>query len=776
MRFFGNTSYFSTNDLAALPFQLFGMVFNNSGAATSGVAANISGNALEFQGDAGNPAITSSGASLVNIANDISTGGGATNLVLGGNGGVVTLSGIISGSANLTKSGNHTNFLTSGNNTYSGDTVVTAGLLVGLITNNNVTPFGRGALRLQGGTLSLRADGITNVTPGGGSGYNVIQASNSTGTLNADRFAAPTTNVVYHLNNLSLSNATLGLTSGNGGSIQFEGGISLGGTTAVFNASSGTHVLNGPISESTAGVSLRKIGGARLILNTNGNSIGYTGNTLIDAGQLQVLFTTNNNAPLPGSTLYLRGGTLEVRVTNNLIVGPGAGYDFLVTSNGSTINVDRNTGSTNGTNTVTLNNIFFTNNTLFGQNSTNVGTNLSFTTGNADSIDVRGTIRIASNTLFTVSSNTFFNGLVTESGPGSGGYYLRKFGVGRLFITNGDVVSNTWLGGTVIDQGQLQVNATSNNPANLGPGDLTLRGGTLEIRASNSLVFGPGAAGYSVTLVSNSTINVDRSDTASVSNTIDMNALVIAGNTNGSGTNLTVSGANNYSLRFTGPVTLAGTNGSLTPTTNLIINGLISETGGSQSLNKAGAGRLFLTNGVDHEYTGGTYISAGPLQVNLFTNNATTLGPGAITLRGGTLELRSDTNNTFGAGSGYSATNLTSSTISVDRITTNGLGNTVFLNTISITTNSTLTVNGANGFTLSLKGPLDGPGYSLPSSGPGIVSNNVINTLGGGFLLFSNSFAFYGDNIISGIRFDGGITLDGRVSISNASGTVFLDG
>jgi autotransporter-associated beta strand protein len=953
LRFFGNTNYFSTNDFATPPYQLHQLYFSNSGAASNGNTVTLSGNQLSFYANgATSPGISNFGASFVVINNDIAIT--ATNLNLGGtNGSRVTLNGVISGAASLTKAGTLTNVLTT-QNLYTGDTIVQAGMLQGNITNNNSTVFGNGGvLRLVGGSLALRSD-LTNLVVGPGSGYNVVQGSGSTGVVNVDRLTVGlSTNNIYRLNTLDISNAQFGVTGANGASVVIGGLTSMRGTAAVFNVTAGSLSLEGGISDGGTGVAFRKIGGGRLFLTNQAilGSTAYGGQTFLDAGQVRVVVTNNNHSPLPASTIVLRGGSLEIRTTNtpgtSIIAGPGAGYNFTVAANGSTLDADRifNSG---GTNTIFVNNITFTSNTFgFGVATTNTvpatnltfntatgdtlsvagtvtvlsnalitvpagtasldgaisggsgfylkkagagrlaltngaansftgdtvidagqlqvslsttnqnalgasgnvllrggaleirttntmiagpgsgynftvqsngstinsdrifntggtntvsvnnitfiantntggATNLTFTTGNGNTIRVAGTMTMFNNTLLTVGSNTVLDGLVTDSGSG---FYLRKFGVGRLFITNSEVLSNGWAGGTVIDQGQLQVLATSNNPANLGPGNLTMRGGTLEIRASNNLVFGPGAAGYSVTLVSNSTINVDRFDTTSSGNTIDMNALVIAGNTNGSGTNLTVSGANTYSLRFTGPVTLAGTNGSLTPTTNLIINGLISETGGAQSLNKAGAGRLFLTNGVDHLYTGGTFISAGPLQVNMFTNNATTLGSGPLTLRGGTLELRADTNLTFGAGLGYSPTILTSSTIDVNRITTNAVGNTIFVDSINISsavTNTTsLTVNGGNGFTLAVRpgGTVSGPGgWVLPTVGVGVVSNNnagangPINLLGGGFLLFTNDYKFYGDNVISGTRFDGGVTFDGPVSITNASGTIFFDG
>jgi autotransporter-associated beta strand protein len=774
LRFFGTTNMFVTNDLAN-PFELHGLAFQNSGG--TGSVLSLSGGALRFLlNGAVQPGITNNGTSLVSIANNVEIGSGVTNLNLAGAGGVVTIGGVISGSGSLTKLGAHTNILTSGANTYSGDTLVTAGLLAGVITNDNGTPFGTGSnLRMIGGTLSLRADGITNLVVGGGSGYNVIAVSNNNGTINADRFAAPATNVVYKLNNLIVSNATLGLSSGNGGSVQFEGVTTLGGTTAVFNASSGTHVLNGNIVEANSGVTLRKIGGGTLILNTNGNSVGYSGTTVIDGGNLQVLFTTTSNTVLPGSTVWLRGGALQIRATNSLTAGPGSGYNFMVVSNGSTINADR-IGATAANNVIQIGGITFTNNTVLGQNSALIATNINFSTGNGYTLLVAGAVTIASNAQFSVASNVVFNGVIQESGPGPGGYSIRKLGVGRLFITN-SAVSNTYSGGTFIDQGQLQATADPGNPAPLGQGDITLRGGTLDIRTTNSQAFGPGANGYNVTVQSNtSTINVDRPGAVGANNTIDINNLIISSvTTNTNGVTLAVTGGNGYALRVLGAVTLQ-TNAIFSASTNFIVNGLISDSGGSRTLTKSGVGRMFLTNGVDHQYTGGTLITAGQLQIAGLTNNSTTLGSGPVTLAGGALELRADSNFVFGAGLGYSPVISNSGTISVDRISTNGgVNQIVYLNNIGLS-NGTLTVNGANGYALQLNGQLIGPDFVLDNGANNIISNNVINVTGTGALLFTNPFTIAGANTVSGLRFDNTVTLDGPTTITNAGGTMVFNG
>ncbi len=758
LRFSGSTNYFSTNDFTtSVPFQLFGIVFNNVGAATNGNAVNLSGGALQFLANGSvTPFITNQGISAVNIGNDIDIS--ATNLTFGGNGGILTVGGVISGAANVTKAGSHTNVFTM-QNTYSGDTVIQAGLLRGIVTNNNSTVFGTSStIRPQGGTVAFLTD-TTNVTLGLGSGYNVVQASGNNGVILVDRLTTATSNLVFRLNTATVTNSSLGITANNGSQLIFDGATSVGGTAAVFNVTAGLASLNGAISELNANTAFRKIGGGRLAI-TNGLIPAYTGLTLVDAGQLQVNSTVAAPSPLPGTDIYLRGGTIEFRTTNSQVVGPGAGYNFMVTANGSTINSDRIPTSlaSSGTNTIVLNNITFAPNSVgLGVALTSVGTNLTFTTGSSNTIRVVGTTTLATNTQLSVGGLTIIDGLITDTNGGLGTpFSLRKTGAGRLFITN-TAVSNLYAGGTIVEQGFLQVNATSNNPANLGSGNLTLRGGTLEIRTTNSQAFGPGA-GYAVTVITNSTISVDRFGTAATGNNIDLGPVTVS-QVSTTATTLTINGANAYTLRV--PSISFNTNLTLAiAATNLIVTGSLAESGGSFSLTKTGVGRLTLTNGVDQSYTGGTFINGGFVQVSAVTNNPQPLGTGIVGLNGGTLELRSDLNTTWGSGLGYNlrVTNG-GGTVDLNRINTTGGSNVFFVNNIEITTNTgTLTVTGNNSDVLMLNGSVVGsvsgvPQYTLSSSAANnVISNNIIQITGNGALVFTNQFTFKGSNSVSGLR------------------------
>jgi len=184
-----------------------------------------------------------------------------------------------------------------------------------------------------------------------------------------------------------------------------------------------------------------------------------------------------------------------------------------------------------------------------------------------------------------------------------------KDGSGTWFIS-GISFDNTYSGGTTVKNGRLIVTPDGNtrlNPSLLGSGDVTLEGGTIWFRATGTanttaetITFG-----NKIVVAGNATIQVERLGSAAANKTIAMDSLSIGANT------LTVTGANNYDLSFTGATTLTG-NATLNPTTApLTLAGAIGETGGARSLTKSGSNTLVLS--AENTYSGDTTISAGTL-------------------------------------------------------------------------------------------------------------------------------------------------------------------
>jgi len=225
------------------------------------------------------PLYFSNGSQLTTTV-DTSGGSGITNsmvLLLDGtiNAGYnMLLSGVISGSANLIKAGN-SNLVLSGVNTFSGNTILSAGKLV--LSNS---------LALQNSTLLCNnmtantnvafAAGITNFTLGGISGTNNLALINQAGSAI----------------NLSVGN-NLGIGS------RYDGMLSGGrGFTKICNSRftlTATNTFTGSTTIS-AGV---------LELGTNG-AIAASGSLTIGAGAQLTIGNTNNAIP-DGANLVLNG-------------------------------------------------------------------------------------------------------------------------------------------------------------------------------------------------------------------------------------------------------------------------------------------------------------------------------------------------------------------------------------------------------------------------------------------------------------------------------------
>ena len=291
----------------------------------------------------------------------------ARAITLGSGGGTLdtnsfssTLSGVISGTTGLTKTGTGTLTL-SGTNTYSGGTAVSAGTL-SISSNGNLGSGGTVALQ-NGTTLAFTAGGTYShaITVTGdptfdvASGQTVTQsgviADGSTagdvtktgsGTLvlaGANTYTGGTT---VSAGTLQLSGSgTLGSTSSalavDGGTLDLGGASqtvgSLAGTGGAIALGSGTLTVNQSTDTTYAGAisgtgGLTKTGTGTLILDGVNT---YTGGTTVAGGMLEVGDINTPSARIAGNVTVdssgtLRGhGTVGGSVTNDLggIVAPG---------------------------------------------------------------------------------------------------------------------------------------------------------------------------------------------------------------------------------------------------------------------------------------------------------------------------------------------------------------------------------------------------------------------------------------------------------------------
>lgn len=205
--------------------------------------------------------------------------------------------------------------------------------------------------------------------------------------------------------------------------------------------------------------------------------------------------------------------------------------------------------------------------------------------------------------------------LGTVSGPGM----LTKWGSGTLVIDN---TSATWMGGTSIRQGTLQLGRSGSNgllPGTLAnPSSVVISAGaTLRFNRGSSKSFFDiisGAGGITVANTPTATVRLVSANTYTGPTTISSGTLMIGQGNPGDPGSIVSSVVNNSATLVFNRVE------------DLTYAGVINGTG---VVTKQGAGRLVL-NGT-HTYTGATTVSAGTLLVN------GVIGPSAVTVTGGTL-------------------------------------------------------------------------------------------------------------------------------------------
>jgi autotransporter-associated beta strand protein len=671
------------------------------GNSTNNYLASISG--LTFTANAGE-AYTLAGGNLsigaggiVNNSSYAQTLG--LNIALGANQTFaantanLNISGNISGDASLTKVGNQTLVLT-GTNTYSGGTMVNAGLLVGTtsslqgaIANSATVAFDQSTNGIYAGVMSgngiLVKNGTGTVTLSGAN-------SHSGGTI----VNAGTLSVVGTIGDVS-NNATLTIQQGGvAGSVNnLAPATGTNNGTAASLANAGTFTNSGNITgnATTSGTlsSTGRIGGT---LGVNG------GTATIGAGGEVVGASTVNVGVLDVS------GTVA-GVTNNATFTVQAGGVA-----GSVSNLANATGTNNGTMASLANAGNFTNSGNITGNATTSGTlsstgliggTLGVDDGSATigaggqvigsstiasgTLNVSGTVAgVTNNATLTIQQSGVagsVNNLAGATGTNNGtaaslanaGTFTNSGNITGGVTSTGTLTSNGRIGGTLgVDGGSVTVGAGGQVV-----GATTVNAGTIEVSGT--------VAGVS----NNATLTVQAGGVAgSVSNLANA-----TGTNNGTMASLANAGTFTNSGNITGNATTSGTLSSTG-----LIGGTLAVDGGTATVGNGG------------QVSGATTVNAGTLDVSGtvagVTNNATfTVQQGGNAGSVSNLAGAIATNNGTAASLANAGTFTNSGNI-----------------TGSVVTSGTLTNNGSIGGALNVGG-----GVATIGSGANVAGTTTIN-------------------------------------------------
>jgi filamentous hemagglutinin family protein len=559
-----------------------------------------------------------------------------------------SVSAILGGSQGVDKSGGGSVTL-SGANTYTGDTIISAGTLT--LGANNVLADGSSVV-VNGGTLAMGSynDTVQGVQLTSGS------ITGSTGTL--------TSSTDFDLQAGSVSailGGSAGVDKSGGGSVTLSGANTYTGDTTI---SAGTLAL-----------------GADDVL-ANGSSVVVNGGTLAmgsysDTVQGVQLF----GGAITGSTGILTSATdFDLQAGSvSAILGGSQGVDK---SGGGSVTLS-GANTYTGDTTISAGTLALGANNVLANGSSVVVNDGTLAMGSySDTVQgVQLTSGSITGSTGTLTSSTDFDlqaGSVSAILGGSAG--VDKSGSGNVTLSG----ANTYTGATTINAGTLQAGSTSAlgsgsavSLVNVANTFLDLNGYSLSIGS----LAGGGTNGGNITNISattDATLTVGNTSSTQFDGTITEGAHKTALTKTGSGT-LTLSGANTYTGATTisaGTLTL-GANNVLADGSSVVVNGgtlamgsysdtvqgvqltsgnitgstgiLTSSTdfdlqagsvsailGGSAGVDKSGGGSVTLSGA--NTYTGATTISAGTL--TLGANNVLADGS-SVVVNGGTLAMGS---------------------------------------------------------------------------------------------------------------------------------------
>jgi len=738
----------------------------------------------------------------------------------------LTIGGTISGGYGINKAGAGTLLLT-GNNSFTGETVVSAGVLS--LGHNNalgttaggVTVTGTAQLRLSG-TRTISGEWATISGAGGGSGAIYVTGGGGTWTGNVT---------------IGASGTRIGTNGSDGSTLTISGAIDSGGsnyglTVRIGSSDNGTVTLSGAntyVGITTVSIGTLKIDkgddrlptGTTLLIGWTGGGTPYDAIFDLNGWNQEVSGLSTNTLSSTGTT------TSDNQIIKNssstlkaLTVNTTGSYSFGGVIQGTLSFVKTGTGTQvlSGVNT-------YTGGTTLTGGILNVGTDTalgvagSTITFNGGTLQYDGSVTTLTLGNSTITINTGIGAVVDVtsntlilSGIIRGNGSLTKVGGSALKLTG----NNTYTGGTTINNGRLYVTTSASA---LGTGSVTVADGAQAWFGVTGIAnpFYIAGIGISddVTYGNMGAFRIDNGVTAS--GTITLNADARIGGTSGTGTltgvitgnhNLEVNsggGSCQLSVVLTGKNTYTGdtivNSGTLVVNcgvNNSVASGNIYVNLGAQlTLSNSGTTvvQLGAGNSANWFVTGGTLsIANGKYEyVKAITMNSGanwSLGTGTLVngLIGANFALASVTSS--GTSTGCSTISSAGGALSASSGITFNIARGAFAGTSDLTDSASLTdYNGAAGritktgdgiLTLTGVNPYTGAttinAGTLALSGSGSIGSSATITVGGGAVFDVSGVTSYklgSGQTLKGIgTIKGDATLNGRLSPGASAGSI----
>jgi autotransporter-associated beta strand protein len=452
----------------------------NTSTGLSGVVIN--GGVLTAETDAalGTAPITINGGALGSwgertLSNTVTLAGAGGVDVQGGN---LTLSGVVDGAGNLSKTGGNILTLT-GNNTQTGTLYVSGGHVqfasgTGNATQGNVEMLNPGSFLLMAAPNQFGANSGLLFNSSGGHNEFALYGNNQT------------------IASLASTNGFAVVQNSHGGF-----GAASASSTLTVNQSTDT-AYYGVFRDSTGSdaftLGLVKEGAGKLTMATN---TSHTGGTTVNDGVLEIAGSSGGNGYLRGTATVNAGG--ELRYTG----GDGTGFGYNGGNKIDTLNI--NGGLVDSTNTAHLYGVNV--NMTGGELRVSAGTIMwNYVTVNtaasASTALINGSITLRadngfSNSIFTVADGAAATDLQVSSPISElyGAIGLTKNGAGTMLLTG----ANSYTGATTISGGKLLIN-----------GDNSGATGAVNV-ASGATLGGSGTVGGATTIQSGGHLAVGNS-------------------------------------------------------------------------------------------------------------------------------------------------------------------------------------------------------------------------------------------------------------------------